>query len=110
MDSWLIFHRRDVIPLEVIASDSDEETDPFRPSSVAESDNENEVGESGVNESKRSKKRRSYSHSTRRGSIARSHSSGMHHDESAIDIVQQQKNLLQVMLLEAGILFHSVFI
>ncbi|KAK6336451.1 hypothetical protein TWF696_002004 [Orbilia brochopaga] len=71
---------RDVIPLEPITSDSDDEI-------------ELEVAENGNAAGKQ-----------RKDSV--SHVSQM----SPAEIAQQKKNLLQVMLLEAGILFHSVFI
>ncbi|KAF3938513.1 hypothetical protein ABW19_dt0206640 [Dactylella cylindrospora] len=80
---------RDVIALEAIASDSEDDD-------ASEEDSEG-----------RKIKGRSYSQSSRRShhSVA-SHMAKM----SSGELAQQQKNMLQVFLLEAGILFHSVFI
>ncbi|KAK6541107.1 hypothetical protein TWF694_008481 [Orbilia ellipsospora] len=77
-----ISHGPDSIALEPIHSDSEDE-------------GASDIGEDLANAS---------------GSKQHQDSAGLLSQMSPSEIAQQKKNLLQVMLLEAGILFHSVFI
>jgi len=86
-----------------------------RPASPAHSEDSDNSDEFESGEATKLTHRRSLSQSllppangvsnhTRHGNSGRVNASGL------TEAQQQQKNLLQVMLLEAGILFHSIFI